>query len=294
VVERTWLNEEDVPGELESKSKEHHALGEIDWEPETIPEGAKMTSVDDDLFQQFEPRGTVGQILLRQFVGLLRDGRLRPGDKLPPERELATMLGISRPSVRQALSALGLIGIIESRQGSGTYVAENLNRLPLEPFIYRLLLNQGSFDELMEVRELIEPAVTGLAARRATQDGLDGIASAFGRYEAAISGQDGVDVEAESGMEFHRALAAAAGNSTLVALLEGLRDLIGAAGRLLGSEERGASLAAHREIYEAVLDRNGPRAEQLMRDHLDDVSKRLRTAKNPQHGLAAPSPSSTT
>lgn len=253
-----------------------------------------MTSVDDDLFQQFEPRGTVGQILLRQFVGLLRDGRLRPGDKLPPERELATMLGISRPSVRQALSALGLIGIIESRQGSGTYVAENLNRLPLEPFIYRLLLNQGSFDELMEVRELIEPAVTGLAARRATQDGIDGIASAFGRYEAAISGQDGVDVEAESGMEFHRALAAAAGNSTLVALLEGLRDLIGAAGRLLGSEERGSSLAAHREIYEAVLDRNGPRAEQLMRDHLDDVSKRLRTAKNPQHGLAAPSPSSTT
>jgi GntR family transcriptional regulator, transcriptional repressor for pyruvate dehydrogenase complex len=238
-----------------------------------------MTRVDDDLFQQFEPRGTVGQILLRQFVGLLRDGRLRPGDKLPPERELATMLGISRPSVRQALSALGLIGIIESRQGSGTYVAENLARLPLEPFIYRLLLNQGSFDELMEVRRLIEPAVTGLAAERATQEGVEGIERAFKRYQAAVSSDDGVDAEAESGTEFHRALAVAAGNSTLVALLDGLRDLIGAAGRLLGSEERGASLAAHRQIYKAVLKRDGPRAEQLMREHLDDVSKRLRAAK---------------
>jgi GntR family transcriptional regulator, transcriptional repressor for pyruvate dehydrogenase complex len=239
-----------------------------------------MTSVEDDLFQQFEPRGTVGQILLRQFVGLIRDGRLRPGDKLPPERELATMLGISRPSVRQALSALGLIGIIESRQGSGTYVAENLSRLPLEPFIYRLLLNQGSFDELMEVRELIEPAVTGLAARRATAEGIEEIERAFKRYEAAISSDGGVDAEAKSGTEFHRALAVAAGNSTLVALLDGLRDLIDAAGRLLGSEERGASMAAHREIYKAVLDRDGPRAEQLMREHLDDVSNRLRAAKS--------------
>jgi GntR family transcriptional repressor for pyruvate dehydrogenase complex len=253
-----------------------------------------MTNVDDDMFQQFEPRGTVGQILLRQFVGLLRDGRLRPGDKLPPERELAAMLGISRPSVRQALSALSLIGIIESRQGSGTYVAENMNRLPLEPFIYRLLLNQGSFDELMEVRGLIEPAVTGLAARRATQEGMDGIERAFRQYENATSGEGGVDMEAESGLEFHRALAAAAGNSTLVALLEGLRDLIGAAGRLLGSEERGASLAAHREIYGAVLDRDAPRAEQLMRVHLDDVSARLRAAKDPTLVVPARSPSATT
>lgn len=240
--------------------------------------------VDDGLFEQFEPRGTVGQILLRQFVGLIRDGRLRPGDKLPPERELASMLGISRPSVRQALSALGLIGIIESRQGSGTYVAENLNRLPLEPFIYRLLLNQGSFDELMEVRQLIEPRVTALAADRATQEGIDGIKRAFERYEAAIKSDGGVDVEAESGMEFHRALAVAAGNSTLVALLDGLRDLIGAAGRLLGSEERGASLGAHRKIYKAVLKHDAAAAEKLMHEHLDDVSKRLRAAKNPHQG----------
>ncbi len=241
--------------------------------------GAGRSPTDGELFEQFEPRGTVGQMLLRQFVGLLRDGQLRPGDKLPPERELASMLGISRPSVRQALSALGLIGIIEPRQGSGTYVAESLTRLPLEPFVYRLLLNQGSFDELMEVRGLIEPAVTSLAAQRATDEGLRGIEEALERYEAAVGSDEPVDVEADYGTEFHRALAAAAGNSTLVALLDGLRDLIGAAGRLLGSEQRGASLKAHRSIFRAVRDRNPQLAERRMRAHLNDVSTRLRAAK---------------
>jgi GntR family transcriptional regulator, transcriptional repressor for pyruvate dehydrogenase complex len=242
--------------------------------------GRGRSATDGELFEQFEPRGTVGQVLLRQFVGLLRDGRLRPGDKLPPERELATMLGISRPSVRQALSALGLIGIIEPRQGSGTYVAESLSRLPLEPFVYRLLLNQGSFDELMEVRGLIEPGVTALAAERATEEGLRGIQQALERYEAAIDDAESVDIEADYGMEFHRALAAAAGNSTVLALLDGLRDLIGAAGRVLGSEERGASLKAHRAIFRAVKASDAELAERRMRAHLNDVSSRLRAAKS--------------
>ena len=230
-------------------------------------------SYDKDLFPEFEQRGTVGEAVLQRFIGLLREGRLEPGDKLPPERELATMLGVSRPSVRQALSALGLIGVVEARQGSGTYVAANLDRLPLEPFLYRLLLNQGAFDELMQLRMLIEPAVAALAAKRASDDDIKAIRKSFDRYESSVD--KGVEAEAASGRAFHQAIAHAAAPHTLVNLLEGLNDLIEATGRLIGAERRGVSLDAHRAILGALADRDAPRSEQLMRQHLEDVNERI-------------------
>jgi DNA-binding FadR family transcriptional regulator len=231
---------------------------------------------DKDLFPEFEQRGTVGEAVLRRFIGLLREGRLEPGDKLPPERELASMLGVSRPSVRQALSALGLIGVVEARQGSGTYVAANLDRLPLEPFLYRLLLNQGEFDELMHLRMLIEPAVAALAAQRETDEDLKAIHASFERYESSVD--KGVEAEAEAGRAFHQAIAHAAAPHTLVNLLEGLNDLIEATGRLIGAERRGVSLEAHRAILVALSERDAPRSEQLMREHLEDVNRRVAAA----------------
>jgi GntR family transcriptional repressor for pyruvate dehydrogenase complex len=227
-----------------------------------------------DLFVEFGRHETVGQVLLQQLITLVQEGSLQPGDKLPPERELARLLGISRPSVRQALSALSLIGLVESRQGSGTYLAENLDQLPLEPFVYRLLLNRGSFDELMEVRRLIEPYVAAQAAKRGTDEQMREIQEAFDAYTADVEGADEI-AEAHSGTAWHQAIARASGNQTFVVLLAGLNDLVDAAGRLLGSLTRGASLESHRQITEAVVGRDAKRAERAMREHLRDVATRL-------------------
>jgi len=98
------------------------------------------------------------KMVIDQVKDLIEDGRLSPGDRLPPERELASMLTVSRASVRQAISALEALGIIDIRHGDGTYVAEeSSNDNVIESFSSLLIKEQMSPDEIMETRLLIEP-----------------------------------------------------------------------------------------------------------------------------------------
>jgi GntR family transcriptional regulator, transcriptional repressor for pyruvate dehydrogenase complex len=230
----------------------------------------------EELFSTVARSETVSQIVLRQIVALLRSGQLQPGDRLPPERELAASMGISRPTVREALSALGLLGVVEQRQGRGTFLAESMERLPLEPYLYRLLLNRGTIDELMEVRQLLEPRIAALAAERATPEMCEELKRAFSAFEEeATSGVD-VQSEAVAGTNFHETLARVSGNATLVLLVHSLGDLMSAAGHVLNEQEYGISLEAHRDLLLAVLRRDPVGAERVMTRHLNDVAARLR------------------
>jgi GntR family transcriptional regulator, transcriptional repressor for pyruvate dehydrogenase complex len=238
--------------------------------------GKGGTEASADLFSTIARSETVSETVLRQIVGLLRSGHLRPGDRLPPERELATSLGISRPSVREALSALALLGVVQQRQGRGTFLVESIESLPLEPYLYRLLLNRGTVDELMEVRQLLEPRIAALAAERATPEMCQELQRAFAAFEhEATSGVD-PHTEAAAGMGFHETLARAAGNATLTLLVHSLSDLVSAAGHVLNEREYGISLKAHRDLLHAVLAHDPERAERVMTRHLDEIAARLR------------------
>jgi len=243
-----------------------------------------MESEKDQLHNEDSPyyikaRQMVRNEVLWKFIDLLKSGRLSPGDKLPPERELALMMGISRPTLREALGALNLLGITESRQGSGTYLVKSLDKLPLAPYVFQLLLNNGSLQEVMEIREIIEPHVTALAAARANFEDIQDIQQKFKAFEnEVVQSNWDMQLEARAGVEFHEALARAAKNETLAVILKSLSNFINSVGQLLVSHHPGASLDDYRAITVAIQERDPIKARNLMAMHLASVKQRLNTA----------------
>jgi GntR family transcriptional repressor for pyruvate dehydrogenase complex len=227
-------------------------------------------------FSQIDRRPTLSEEVLRRLIEVLHEGHISPGDKLPPERELATMLGISRPAVREALRALSLLGIIDARPGRGTRVVESLDALPLEPVLVKLLLNRARLLDLMEMRKIFEPEVAALAAERASESARAAIQARFREHERLVQETDDVEADADAGQRFHLELARATGNSALSQLLFSLSDLIKEMGKLIVSRKHGVSLEWHRAVMEAVLARDPAEAKRVMRDHLDEVEKELR------------------
>src|SRR3954452_14202938 len=117
------------------------------------------------------PEGSTEQVVA--FVRALIDrGRLRPGDRLPAERQLATQIGVSRPSVRAGLHALAAMGVVQSRHGSGTYIPDGPPLLGSEPLSFLAALHGFTRHDMYEARRLPETAASGLAAERAASEHL--------------------------------------------------------------------------------------------------------------------------
>jgi GntR family transcriptional repressor for pyruvate dehydrogenase complex len=258
----------------------------MNWETHSLE--ARPDDASAQPFSYIERRPTLTEEVVRRLVDVLRDGHVAPGDKLPPERRLAEMMGISRPAVREALRALSLLGIIDARPGRGTHVVESLESLPLEPYLLMLLLNKGQLLDLMEIRKILEPEMVALAAVRADDQARARIRARLTEHERLVAENSDTDVEARAGDAFHLELANAAGNAVLVRLLGSVSDIITETGRLILARNPGASLRAHRDIMRAVLARDPEAAREKMRTHLEQVSEqlvisleadRLRTAK---------------
>lgn len=214
--------------------------------------------------------------IARQFIDLLRDRKLSPGDRLPPERELALTMGVSRTSLREGMRALVMLGVIEQRQGRGTFLARGLDGLPLEPYVLQLVLNRNHHEDLMELRRIVEPEVAALAAARLDDAGRVLLERSWQEYARAVaSGGPQADAEAGAGRRFHETLAQLTNNSTLRSLLESLGELLEATGQSLLSHHENASFTAHRALYTAVREGSADDARRIMREHLDDVDAGL-------------------
>jgi GntR family transcriptional repressor for pyruvate dehydrogenase complex len=151
---------------------------------------------------------------------MIQSGELPPGARLPPEHQLATEMGISRSGVREAVKVLESARVLDVRRGDGTYVTSLAPHLLLEGIGFAFELLQGdTLLEVMEVRRLLEPAATGLAAAHLTTEQIDELASLMEQMRAAVT-------DAEQLMQldiaFHRAVVTATGNETLTSLLDGL------------------------------------------------------------------------
>jgi GntR family transcriptional regulator, transcriptional repressor for pyruvate dehydrogenase complex len=191
---------------------------------------------------------------------------LQPGDRLPPERDLAKQLGVSRSSIRQALTLLRTMGLVEPRQGDGIY----LRRAPadIQPEITATLLAaQRQLPTIMEAREAMESQLARLAARRRSPDDLQRLRAAVNEMAQAI--QDGTDPAPADG-RFHAAVAQAADSPLLEDLMRQLADPIaltrGASLSRQGRPPR--SLEGHRRILEAIEARDENGADSAMREHL--------------------------
>lgn len=222
--------------------------------------------------------------IVRQVKGMIREGRLTSGDRLPPERELAEKFLVSRTSVREALRALESLGLIESRPGEGTFIREvSVDRL-VEPLAHVIVSQREAVAELFEARRLLEPAIAGLAARRATPEErqeMERILEDQGREIAA--GRTGLAEDAE----FHAAMGRAAHNRAITRIVHAVMDLLtqsreeslNTPGRAQRSHED------HRRILAAVAARDPDGAARAMSAHLEAVEALVVEAGERRRGL---------
>lgn len=227
----------------------------------------------------FEPiaRESVVSEVARRLLEYLTSGEIRPGDRLPSERQLSTSLGVGRSTVREALASLDLLGIVKIRPGSGSYLVGNSSDLLPQTITWGLLLGQRRIHEIVEVRQLLEVAGARLAAARATTDDVERLRT---HLTAMRDTPDDLHAFVEADVAFHLEVARIAGNSVLSEMLSGVRSLLRVwverAVRAEGSTT--GTLAEHTAVFEAVEARDPDLADRAMHVHMISAGERLRTS----------------
>ena len=207
--------------------------------------------------------------LLELFKRLIADGSLSPGDRLPPERELAEMVGVSRSSLRQALKILENMGILSQRVGSGTRLNPAAASILAEPLQFLILLDGITARELMEARLIVEPELAARAAARATAADRGALKNAIRTMEESIADPEKF---VAGDLEFHQAIFRAAGNRVCTTLFtvvhQSLEELIRFTSVLVEPEH---TIHLHRRILAAIRKQDPEAARLQMREHLEDV-----------------------
>jgi GntR family transcriptional repressor for pyruvate dehydrogenase complex len=206
--------------------------------------------------------------VVRHVALLIERGEIRPGDRLPPERELAQALGVSRPTVRAGLHTLAAMGVTESRHGAGTFITAGPPRLGAGPLSFLAALHGFTRDEIFEARRVLEVGAAGLAAERGLIDRLAPMAEEVAGMFATLTEPQTYLVH---DVRFHRAVAAAGGNPVLLAVVEMVSSLVYEQRRLTveRAHDLKESAEMHRRIYQAIRDRDPERARVEMARHLD-------------------------
>jgi GntR family transcriptional repressor for pyruvate dehydrogenase complex len=194
-------------------------------------------------------------------------GRLGPGQRLPPERELAKRMGISRPSLRTGLRTLQAMGVVTARRGAGTFIVGGPPKLGKAPLQFLAALHRFPLDQMYEARRVLEVGAAALAAERATGEQLAAMADEITGMFATL---DEPQAFLRHDLGFHRAAAAGSGNSILATIIGTLTEIVRETGRL-HMEGFGLREAAetHRRIYEAIRAHSPERARREMNEHLE-------------------------
>jgi GntR family transcriptional regulator, transcriptional repressor for pyruvate dehydrogenase complex len=215
-----------------------------------------------------------------QLATEIKQGRLMPGDKLPTEARLVAQFEVSRTVVREAVSRLKSLGLVDSRQGSGVFVNPQLPFAPLH-FEARHAVSQEAVIQMVEVRRALEAEVAALAAERRTARDIRAIAQAVQALDAAVAaGGDGVAED----VKFHRAIADATRNPFLIQTLEYLGQFLYGATRVTrANEARRVDFAAevqteHQAILQAVEAGDAHAARQAAAAHMGNAIVRIQSA----------------
>lgn len=221
--------------------------------------------------------------IIEQIKKLIVDGSLQPGDRLLSERELSEKLNVSRASVREAFSALEMMGVIAIRPGEGSFVRQVSFEGMLEPLSFMLQMEIEDIIHLLEVRKILEAESAALAAQRATEEDVEAIRA------AVVLMLDEVrrgDIGDEADAKFHVCVAKAANNPVLIKVMNTIADLMGTSFRsarqkLYLVENMPAILYnAHYEIYEAIAGRDPKLARSKMHEHLTMVEEAMRKLRD--------------
>lgn len=214
--------------------------------------------------------------IVDQIRDLVARGDLKPGDRLPSERDLVERLQVSRASIREALSALEMMGLLEVRSGEGTFVRKLRSESVVAPLAWMLTMEKGTMLELLEVRKILEVQAVGIAAERADESDLKELFAALEdmREELSSLASDG-----KSDHRFHYAVTRATKNKIMIRLMDTISDLMkymlkSSRSKLYeGKYTPALLLEEHMRIYEAIKDKDSRKAREFMLHHLNGVEE---------------------
>lgn len=219
-------------------------------------------------------RPTLTTELGRRLLAYLMSGAVKPGDRIPSERQLAEQLGVGRSVVREALKSLTLLGLLEVRQGDGTFLRAGTSDLLPQAIEWGLMLGEKRTLDLVEARFYLEPILAGLAAERRTEDALEDL-----RQHLATMAGAGDDAKrfVAADVAFHIGIAQAAQNSALSDMLTSVRSLLQVwIARVIDSaSDFGPSYLEHVPVLEAVERGDPEAARDAMREHMVNANGRL-------------------
>jgi GntR family transcriptional repressor for pyruvate dehydrogenase complex len=222
-------------------------------------------------------RTSVADEIVKRLVRLILEGRLKPGDKLPSERELVQRLSVGKSSLREGIKTLRALGVIEVAVGEGMFVGRGETSILSRPLSWGLLLSDRSTQEVIEARSCVEAKLAALAAERATEAEVATIGEKVAAMRATMR---------ESGeysrydLEFHLAVADAAHNRLLAQVLQSLQHIlrIWIVEVITAMDDRSESLADHVAIYESILARDPEAARTTVEHAMERGGARLLAA----------------
>jgi len=214
-------------------------------------------------------RSKVYEEVARQIQNHILEN-LKPGDVLPPERELALKFGVSRSSVRDAIRSLELVGLLQAQQGRGTVVCEPSSDAVAGPLTAVIMRKRRLVRELLDVRKIVEPALARRAALHVTSEQLAELEQILEQQSSKVA--EGETAIAEDN-EFHYRIARGADNSVLLQIVDVLMDMLQQTReKSLQTEGRAEkSLAGHRRIFSALKRHDPAASEKAMRQHLEEI-----------------------
>ena len=218
-------------------------------------------------------RKAIGQQVVSRILELIRTGSLRAGDRLPAERELIEIFGISRPSLREALRALSTLGVVRSQHGGGAYVSDLDARTLLAPLDFYISLTKANFADAFDSRRVIEIEIVRRAAAKADRADVDDLQDIIKAHETVRDDPVGFRI---LDTRFHEKISAIAGNAVLQRIAYGLYNL----GLDFQNFDRRArsdpglisqSTTDHSEIAAAIIAHDPDRAAQAMSRHIRNI-----------------------
>jgi GntR family transcriptional repressor for pyruvate dehydrogenase complex len=201
-------------------------------------------------------------------------GALGKGDRIPSERSMIELLGIGRNSIREALKILDILGVVDRRQGDGTFIKENFDKWFSKPMSVAIMLSETNKKEIFEFRNMIEVEIASLAAERITDEEINELTEC---YDEMIKIED-QEVITEYDLKFHSILAKASKNIIIINsynAMDYMLDLFIYDVRVEAFNNEGLELAArvHDDLYKAVVRRDTVAAAEAMKEHMKVVRK---------------------
>lgn len=211
------------------------------------------------MFESVEGSQKYYQKIMKQIQELILTGELKKGDKLPPERKLSEMLGVGRPTLKQAISALEAMGIIESVHGGGNYISENIDNI-FNPFTLKYYLSEGNKEDILEFRYILEVQFAKLAALKVSDSNITKLESIVKQMKKNTNKEKRLRIN----YEFHLQIAKIAGNSLIISMYESIMELI----IKQTIETDGDNFyKSHKIIVEAIKSNKPKLAAKTMSDH---------------------------